>query len=99
MKHVPQTDVDVPVACTRKILIIDDNKDIHADFRKVFDTARRSADLDDLEADLFGTRSHADIGGDVLIDLQIDSAYQGDEGIVMALAAARQGEPYYMAFV
>jgi signal transduction histidine kinase/PleD family two-component response regulator len=83
----------------RKILIIDDNKDIHADFRKVFDTARRSADLDDLEADLFGTRPRVELTADVLVDVSIDSAYQGEEGITLAMEAARRGEPYYMAFV
>jgi two-component system sensor histidine kinase/response regulator len=83
----------------KRILIIDDNKDIHADFRKVFDIARRGAELDDLEADLFGPAGGTTRARDVLLQAQIDSAYQGEEGIAMALEAARRGEPYYMAFV
>ncbi|HEV3259676.1 MAG TPA: response regulator [Gemmataceae bacterium] len=88
------------MALTRKILIIDDNRDIHADFRKVFANAQRCAtDIDRLEAELFQGGADALPASDVVVQVTIDSAYQGEEGIAKALEAARQGEPYYMAFV
>ena len=75
----------------RKILIIDDNKDIHADFRKVFDIAHHYAeDLDELEADLFGTSNDHQVNNDVLLQVALDFAYQGEEGIEKAREAARQ---------
>ena len=93
-----------PTAATRRLLIIDDNKDIHTDFRKVFDGLRGVAshsEIDALEADLFGgesqTTTAADING--LLDIEIHSAYQGEDGVRMAVEAARRGQPYYMAFV
>jgi signal transduction histidine kinase/PleD family two-component response regulator/HPt (histidine-containing phosphotransfer) domain-containing protein len=83
----------------RRVLIIDDNKDIHADFRKVFDSARRTAALDDLENELFGGTARADTRPDLLLQVGIESAYQGEEGIALAVEAARQGRPFFMAFV
>lgn len=64
-------------AVSRRLLIIDDNKDIHADFRKVFDGLR----------------------GGTLGQIEVHSAYQGEDGVRMALDAARRGQPYFMAFV
>jgi two-component system, sensor histidine kinase and response regulator len=93
-----------PTAALRRLLIIDDNKDIHADFRKVFDglqSAAGNATIDQLEADLFGSDSPS--GGKTaekpLLSIEVHSAYQGEEGIKMAVEAARRGQPYYMAFV
>jgi two-component system, sensor histidine kinase and response regulator len=84
----------------RKILIIDDNKDIHADFRKVFDIAHHYAeDLDELEADLFGASTNHQVSNDILLQVVLDFACQGEEGIDKAREAARRGEPYYMMFV
>jgi two-component system, sensor histidine kinase and response regulator len=83
----------------RKILIIDDNRDIHADFRKVLCADfGHDQELDALEADLFGQAAKEPRAASSS-PLIIDSAYQGEDGIEMALAAARAGEPYSMAFV
>ncbi|HEV3190901.1 MAG TPA: hypothetical protein VGY54_10415, partial [Polyangiaceae bacterium] len=62
-------------------MIIDDNHDIHADFRKVFEGARAQiSDMDRLDAELFGgeQRSH---GNEVLSQVGIESAFQGRDGI------------------
>lgn len=93
-----------PTAAPRRLLIIDDNKDIHADFRKVFDGLRggnANAGIDQLEADLFGGdyRDDAPAGKSPLMSVEVHSAYQGEDGVKMALEAARRGQPYYMAFV
>src|SRR5690242_16639924 len=87
--------------CANRILIIDDNKDIHADFRKVFDVVgRKDEELDNLEAELFGSyHGQAEMRRTIRLDVEIDSAYQGEEGILMAVEAAQQERPYYMAFV
>lgn len=84
-----------------RILIIDDNKDIHTDFRKVFDVAGRKDDeLDNLEVELFGSnQGQSEIRRNIRLEVEIDSAYQGEQGIAMALEAAKKGRPYYMAFV
>lgn len=80
-----------------RILIIDDNPEIHRDFRKVL-CRNLSSDneLDELEA-LFGDepvdpRSRAP-------EIQVDSAHQGQEGIDMVRAALEEGRPYSLAFI
>ncbi len=89
------------MTCANRILIIDDNKDIHTDFRKVFDVAsRKDDDLDTLELELFGSNhGQSEMRRNIRLEVEIDSAYQGEEGIAMALEAAKRGRPYYMAFV
>jgi len=85
-------------AAAHRILVIDDNASIHGDFRKVLgvdaaDTAQ--AALAVLEADLFGD-SH---GASSRPNFDIDSAYQGQEGVEMARKAVAEGRAYAMAFV
>ena len=83
----------------KRILIVDDNKDIHADFRKVFGCASApTSSIDQLEAELFGGEAASALAQSSL-QIEIDSAYQGEDGVRMAFEAARRGEPYYMAFV
>jgi diguanylate cyclase (GGDEF)-like protein len=79
-------------------LLIDDNASIHGDFRKVLssdpgDTAVMA--LVELEADLFGEQK----GLGARPNFNVDSAYQGKEGVAMAGAALDRDEPYAMAFV
>ena len=88
---------NTPLA-NRRILIIDDNAAIHADFRKVLGAqAEHSAQaaLDVLEASLFGDApTHA-----ARPNFEIDSAHQGEEGVAMVSQALREGRSYAMAFV
>ncbi|MHB8478649.1 MAG: putative bifunctional diguanylate cyclase/phosphodiesterase [Steroidobacteraceae bacterium] len=82
----------------RRILIIDDNASIHADFRKVLGAqAEHSAQaaLDVLEANLFG----GDAAASARPNFEIDSAHQGKEGVELAQLALAEGRPYAMAFV
>ena len=82
----------------RRILIIDDNASIHADFRKVLGPqAEHSAQaaLDVLEANLFG----GDAAVSARPNFEIDSAHQGKEGVAMVHQALSEGRPYAMAFV
>ncbi len=82
----------------RRILIIDDNAAIHADFRKVLGAqAEHSAQaaLDVLEASLFGDAASTAARP----NFEIDSAHQGEEGVAMVNQALREGRSYAMAFV
>ena len=84
--------------CGHRILLIDDNTSIHGDFRKVLgsDSADAAqAALAALEADLFGEPHHKSSRP----NFEIDSAYQGQEGVEMARAAVAGRRPYAMAFV
>lgn len=78
-----------------RVLIVDDNPSIHHDFRKILGGAQRDASLDAQEALLFGESRPT--GGDEGFD--IDSAFQGEEGVERILQARREGRPYAMAFV
>ena len=87
-----------PSPTSNRVLLIDDNISIHGDFRKVLrsdrgDTAQVA--LAQLEADLFGEQK----GAAARPNFEVDSAYQGKEGVAMAGAALERGEPYAMAFV
>jgi PAS domain S-box-containing protein len=79
-----------------RLLIIDDTRSIHEDFRKILmgDKADASA-LDEMANDLFGDAApEARANGFV-----VDSAYQGQEGIALVKQALTEGAPYKMAFV
>lgn len=80
----------------RRILVIDDNPEIHNDFRKIFGaTAVVAAELRHVEATLFETAPAA-----VQAFLfQLDFASQGAEGLEMIRRAATEGRPYAVAFV
>src|ERR1700722_6456269 len=79
-----------------RILIIDDNQAIHADFRKILLAPdESSARLDAAGAELFGeTPAH-----DHSLGFEIDSAYSGEEGLALVQTAIANKHPYAMAFV
>ena len=80
----------------RRILVIDDQEAIHADVRKILRARYAHAgDLDEAEATLFGDAS-VSAGTD---GFEIDSAYQGQEGLELVRQALRAERPYAVAFV
>ena len=79
---------------TRRILVIDDNQAIHADFRKIL-VARPESDLDRTEAALFSTESDTTRP----FYFELDSAHQGEEGLAKLCIALHEGRPYAVAFV
>jgi two-component system, NtrC family, sensor kinase len=85
-----------PAISGNRILIIDDNAAIHADFRKILGQAQdQNVELARTKALLFGeSAAHSPLSGFV-----IDSAFQGREGLELAKQAAQRGEPYALAFV
>jgi signal transduction histidine kinase len=78
----------------QRILVIDDMPSIHEDFRKILSAAPAATELDAVEAALFDqtTRRPGD-------SFELDSAYQGRDGVAMVETAVRSGLPYAMAFV
>ncbi len=81
----------------RRVLVIDDNRAIHEDFRKILTPRAPASSLDDLESELFGAAPSAAAG--VARPFEIDSAYQGADGLGLVKAAGAEGRPYAMAFV
>lgn len=80
----------------RRILLIDDNRAIHADFRKILtpDTAADAA-LAASEAALF---SDAPVRAQS-VAFETESAYQGLEGVALAQRALQAHRPFALAFV
>ena len=81
---------------SHRILVIDDNPEIHNDFRKILCSEPRiSSPLEAAEARLFGElrRSRK------IVTFELDSAYQGQEGLARVFHALQEGHPYEIAFV
>lgn len=78
----------------RRILVVDDSRAIHQDFRRILAGEASSRGLSEMEAVLFGT-------GDRPADetYTVDSAYQGQEAVERVRAAVEGGSPYPLAFV
>src|ERR1700722_8861967 len=79
----------------RRILIVDDNRAIHDDFRKIL-MAASTPERNQLEEALFGD---AQPDAETIADFEIDSAYQGEEGAEMVRRALHDSRPYALAFV
>jgi predicted signal transduction protein with EAL and GGDEF domain len=79
----------------RRILIVDDNRSIHDDFRKILGRASGARDeLNALDAELFGMEAASSDEGFVL-----DSAFQGEEAIEKVRRARAEGRQYALLFV
>src|ERR1700722_16646295 len=79
-----------------RILVIDDNRSILEDFRRVFlASANRRDSLDEEEALLF-TNKRDNFQVPIF---EIDSAYQGQEGLDLIEKSIDEERPYALAFV
>ena len=78
----------------RKILVIDDKKSIHDDFRQILSDAAHNVSLDRARAAVFGQDIH-----NSTITFEVDCAFNGHEGLEKLIEANRQGNPYAVAFV
>jgi two-component system sensor histidine kinase/response regulator len=79
-----------------RILVIDDTRAIHDDFRKILGaTVHGTNELDLAETGLFGTpeETHRTAW------FEVDSAYQGREGFELIKRSIEEGRPYAMVFV
>ena len=78
---------------THRVLVIDDNPAIHADFRKIL--TADDGGISAAEAALFGRAQPASVRP----TFDVDSAMQGREGVECVRQALAQGRPYSVAFV
>jgi two-component system, NtrC family, sensor kinase len=80
----------------RRILVVDDNRAIHGDFRKILsEPPQELSALAELESVLFGQQPVPPAAE----SFRIDSAYQGSEGRDLVGKALQEGQPYALAFV
>jgi signal transduction histidine kinase len=78
-----------------RVLIIDDTPAIHQDFRRILSTPEGTTRLRQMGASLFGT-SPPLAGG---YHFEVESAFQGEEGLHRVRAARTEGRPYALAFI
>jgi PAS domain S-box-containing protein len=78
----------------RRVLIVDDNTSIHADFQNILcpDNSDEAA-ANAMEAVLFGEDKPDEMS------FELDSAYQGQEALEMVKRALAENRPYALAFV
>ena len=79
----------------RRVLVVDDNPSIHEDIRKILIPMELNAELASTEAALFGEETTLTPAA----FFEIDSAYQGQEGLALVERALAEGRPYELAFV
>ncbi len=78
----------------RRILLIDDLPSIHEDFRKILTSEAMPCGMDDMEAALFGSPTPSNTA-----NFELDSAYQGREGVLKVTQSLQTHQPYAVAFV
>lgn len=86
----------IDLKTNHRILIVDDNSSIHADFRKILSLENsRKAAVKKLGAALFDKAEP--VANQTRFEL--DSAFQGQEALAMVQQALAENRPYAMAFV
>lgn len=78
-----------------RIIVIDDNPAIHDDFRKILCPEAETV-VDELEADIFG---EAESSGYLPEEYHVETALQGEEGLVKIRDAVTKGSPFSLAFI
>ena len=81
----------------RRIIIIDDNPDIHKDFAAILTAKADLSQLEELESELFGHKKPTPKWNGPVFDL--DFASQGEQGLEKVKLAKEQEMPYLLAFV
>lgn len=82
----------------KRVLLVDDNDDIHKAFHKVLEINRNNTYFSEAKSMVFehATNSHHE---QILPSYKIDSAYQGQEALELVKKAMAIGQPYALAFV
>lgn len=78
----------------RRVLVVDDSRAIHDDFRKILAGRKAAARVSENEAELFGAPEIS-----AITRFGLDSAFQGQEALEMVKKALADGRPYSMAFM
>ncbi|MFO0586410.1 MAG: hypothetical protein U0441_02660 [Polyangiaceae bacterium] len=82
-------------ASNRRILVVDDNRDIHDDFRKLLGRVAGGFDLDAMAAELFDLP----VPRAETPTFELSFASQGHEGFEMVASGAAVGMPYALVFM
>ena len=94
------------VSVNRRILIVDDNADIHRDFEKILQGSKKREvrhQLSVIEEQLFADENDED--GDegffelAQVEYDMDSAFQGEEAVALVSKAYEEGQPYSLVFM
>jgi len=85
----------MPAELLPRILIVDDSRAIHDDFRKILALASQAPDAEENESALFGGPPKLSLRK----AFEVDSAYQGEEALQRVQRSLTQGRPYALAFV
>jgi CheY-like chemotaxis protein len=82
----------------KRILIVDDSEAIHRDFLRVLcpEPEQGGGELDQLEDELFGTAPASPRAEE---GFEVDSAFQGREGLTKVEEAQAAGRPYELIFL
>src|SRR5580700_1797307 len=86
----------------RRVLVVDDNRHIHVDFRRILVERMRVSNTSALELELFGETAKLPMEAGASDDgpvFEMDSAYQGEEALAMVERAVAEDRPYPMAFM
>ncbi|MBI5671736.1 MAG: response regulator [Nitrospirae bacterium] len=78
-----------------RILVVDDNRAIHEDFRRILEAPPEEEGLHRARATLFGETPLVE----ALDRFELDYADQGQAALVLVEMARREGRPYAVAFV
>ncbi len=85
-----------PAKRNRRILIVDDNLAIHADFKKILcPSSGALSNLEKSEAEIFGETKPSQ----VMQGFEVDSAYQGQEAYEFVRESKLAGKPYAVVFM
>lgn len=85
----------MPNNFNRRILVVDDNRAIHDDFRKILSPVAQGSAYGDIATDLFGESAEEN----EFAGFELDVASQGREGLEMVKRAVAEDRPYSVAFI
>jgi len=85
----------------KRLLIVDDNEEIHADFKKILVPLiiHKDSETQELEKELFGDDDNHDKEVVEIPSYDIDDAYQGEDAVSMVDRAESEGNPYSLIFM
>lgn len=87
-----------PTTTTFRVLIVDDNEDIHDDVRMLLQPPSQSGALDELISEVLGEPSEPSAALE-LPDYEFDHAFQGHAAVEAVQGAIEAGQAFALAFV
>lgn len=80
----------------RKVLVVDDNPDIHHDFETILSEQQRCDELENMEAEIFGQAAPPAC---LPVTYQLSFASQGRQAVDLVRQSFEQNDPFQLAFV